>query len=141
MSSNPDYATLPVPDDKPPHEYTWAERRSELYNLIEEAGHPRNLERSQEQLGQRYGVTQRQISSDIEKIREYETRNVGKDVRANTSFVCEKAVRELMSQGEYKDAANLQIAFFEWLQESGEEDKTPDKIEHSGITVNVPDRD
>jgi len=132
MSSNPDYATLPVPDGKPPGEYTWPERRSEIYNLIEEAGHPRNLERTQEQLGNRYGVSQRQISDDIQAIRDHEAETVGDDVRANTSFVCETAVRELMANGEYEAAAKLQMQYFEWLQEAGEEDKEPDKHEVMG---------
>jgi hypothetical protein len=120
----PDYATLPVPSEKPPEEYTWPERRSEIYDLIEEAGHPRNLERTQEQLGKRYGVSQRQISDDIQAIRDYEAESVGDDVRANTSFVCEKAVRELMDSDDYEAAAKLQMKYFEWLQEAGVEDKT-----------------
>lgn len=127
-----DYATLPVPSEKPPEEYTWPERRSEIYNLIEEAGHPRNLGRTQEQLGKRYGVSQRQISDDIQAIRDYEAESVGDDVRANTSFVCEKAVRELMDGGEYKKAAELQMSYFEWLQEAGAEKKVPDKQELTG---------
>jgi len=132
MTSNPDYATLPVPDGTSPEEYTWPERRSEIYNLIEEAGHPRNLERTQEQLGKRYSVSQRQVSDDIQAIRDYEAENVGEDVRANTSFVCEKAVRELMDDGEYEAAAKLQMQYFEWLQDAGEEDKQPDKHELTG---------
>jgi len=127
-----DYATLPVPEDKPPEQYTWPERRSEIYDLIEEAGHPRNLERTQEQLGNRYGVSQRQVSDDIQAIRDYEAESVGDDVRANTSFVCETAVRELMDDGKYKKAAELQMKYFEWLQEAGEEDKVPDKQEVTG---------
>jgi len=133
MASNtPDYATLPVPSEKPPTEYTWAERRSELYNYIEKAGHPRNLERSQKQLGDRYGVSQRQISDDVQAIREFESEHVGEDVRANTSFVCEKAVRELLENGNHEEAAKLQIKYFEWLQEAGEEDKPADKHEVTG---------
>lgn len=127
-----DYATLPVPEDKRPENYTWPERRSEIYNLIEEAGHPRNLERTQDRLGKRYGCTQQQISDDIDAIRDYEAESVGDDVRANTSFVCEKSVRELMDDGEYKKAAELQMAYFEWLQEAGEEKKVPDKQELTG---------
>lgn len=132
MTSNIDYATLPVPSEKPATEYTYAERRSEIYDLIEEAGHPRNLERTQEQLGNRYDVSQRQISDDIDSIREFEAEHVGDGVRANTSFVCEKAVRELMDQGDYKQAAELQMSYFEWLQEAGEEEKVPDKQEVTG---------
>ena len=131
MASNIDYATHPVPNDKPPDEYTWPERRSEIYNLIEEAGHPRNLERTQEQLGRRYGVSQRQISDDIEAIREYEQDRVGDDAKANTGFICQKAVRELMDDGEYKDAAELQLKYNNWLQDTGEQDKEPEKLEHS----------
>lgn len=132
MTSDIGYATLPVPADKSPDEYTYAERRSELYNLIEEAGHPRNLERSQEELGRRYGVSQRQISGDIQVIREYEAERVGSDARANTEFICSKAVRELLSDGEYEKAAKLQLSYFEWLQDIGTEEKAPDKTEISG---------
>jgi DNA-binding transcriptional regulator YdaS (Cro superfamily) len=127
-----DYATLPIPDDTPPEEYKWPQRRSEIYNLIEEAGHPRNLERTQEQLATRYGVAQPQISDDIQAIREYEAETVGDDVRATTGFVCEKSVRELLSAGEYKAAADLQMAYFSWLQEAGEEPKVPDRQEVTG---------
>ena len=137
MSSNtPDYSTLPVPDDKPPTEYTWAERRSELYNLIEEAGHPRNLERTQEQLGKRYGVTQRQISDDVQAIREFEGERVGKDARAETEFVCAKAVRSLLDEGKYKEAADLQLSYFEWLQDAGVEERAADKLDIGGQAGN-----
>ncbi|WP_330633706.1 hypothetical protein [Halocatena halophila] len=132
MSSDIDYATLPIPDDKLPTEYTYGERRSELYDLIEEAGHPRNLERSQKELGQRYGVSQRQISKDIERLREYEAERVGRDADATTNFVLQRAVRGLLEDESWRDAAQTQLDYYNWLFEIGEKEKEPDKQEVSG---------
>lgn len=132
MGSEIDYATLPIPDDKPPSEYTYGERRSELYDLIEQAGHPRNLERSQAELGQRYGVSQKQISKDIKRIRQFEAERVGCDADANTEFVIQRAIRGLLEETEWREAARTQLDYYNWLFDIGNKDKEPDKSEVSG---------
>lgn len=135
MGSKIDYATLPIPDDKLPSEFTYGERRSELYDLIEQAGHPRNLERSQEELGKRYGVSQRQISKDIERIRQYEAERVGRDADANTEFVLQRSVRGLLEDEAWRDAARSQLDYYGWLFDIGEREKTPDKLDVDQTTT------
>ena len=68
MSNEPDYRAVNVPEDKPPSEYTYVERRAETLQLIEQAGHPRAI--NQTRLAERYGCDQSNISNDVIVLRE-----------------------------------------------------------------------
>jgi len=65
------YREINPPDDKEPTDYTTAERRAELFDAIERAGHYRNLQRSYRQLGRQYDVSHETIRRDINKILEW----------------------------------------------------------------------
>lgn len=135
-----DYASFPVPDPpptadhpnregKPYEEYSYAERRAWLYRAIDDAGHPRNLERSQRQLATRFGVSQPTISKDIRRIREYEAGRAGATSTGDTEFVLRKAVRELLAEGKWKEAAHVQMEYEDWLMDTGQKDREPDRLE------------
>ena len=131
MSNKPDYRAVNVPEDKPPSEYTYVERRAETLQLIEQAGHPRAI--NQTRLAERYDVSQGQISQDVDRLRSFIVDHIDEDtVDAITETVYQKSVQELMSNGEYKDAVKAVKSWNEWLMDRGKVDKEPEKIEHGG---------
>lgn len=122
----PDYATLPIPD-KPKRELNHHERRSMLYNWLEQAGHPRNLERSQADIGKEFGVSQQQISKDIQAVKDSIGERIGEDAESKTQLVCESAVRNLMDDGDFERAAKLQLKYYDWLFDTGVREKEPEQ--------------
>ena len=141
MAKQPEYETFEIPENKEPPEYTWAERRAELYRMIQRAGHPRNLAQSYSRLGDRYDVSKGQISQDIDRLREYEHGRVGDGEKANTSFLAQRAIDDALDSNDYKEAFELQLSYYEWLFKTGEKDKEPDKheVDGSGIVINYGD--
>jgi predicted DNA-binding transcriptional regulator YafY len=142
----PNYAELNPPDDKSPDEYTHVERRCEIYRLIEEAGHPHNLERSQRELGDRYGVSQRQISKDIDKLREFEAKHNKNRATSVTSWLSEKTVMQHLDAAQkaeemgdfekaaemYQQAMDAQMDYTDFLFKLGQLDEAPTSIELEG---------
>lgn len=131
MSSNIEhnYANHPIPDDKPTDEFTYVERRASIYQMLEDAGHPRALEPTQAELGDHFGVSQKQISKDIQRIREYEAERVGDNADTDTELVCRKAVMGLLEQGRFREAGELQLQYYDWLQSAGYKDREPDQVD------------
>lgn len=142
----PEYAELSPPDDKAPDEYSYVERRAELYRLIEEAGHPHNLERSQRELGERYGVSQRQISKDIQRLREYEAEKNGTRAKSVTSWLSEKTIMQTLEAAQnledagkleeaaqlYREAMDAQMEYTDFLFKLGQLDEAPTSVEIEG---------
>lgn len=140
MSNEIDYRAVNVPEQKPANEYTYVERRAEELQLIEEAGHPRAI--SQTRLAERYGVTQGQISQDIDRLRDYIVENIDTNtVDSITETVYQKAISELVEQGEYMDAVRATEKWNDWLMDRGKVEKEPDKheVDGSGIVINYDD--
>jgi hypothetical protein len=140
MSQDIDYEAVNIPEQKPPNEYTYAERRAEILKLIQEAGHPKNVSRTR--LGERYGVTHGQISQDIDRLQTFIQENIDeKRVDSITETVYQKAVSELMENGEYKDAVKAVESWNEWLMDRGKVEKEPDKheVDGDGIVINFGD--
>lgn len=121
------YRKIVIPDDKFPHEYTYPERRAEIYRMIERRGHPKNLEYTQRELADRYGVDRSAIWTDIKNLKEFEKRNVGRDEEANTSFLATRAIEDALDNKEYEKAFNLQLEYYEWLFSTGAKEKAADK--------------
>jgi len=142
MGDEPNYRAVNVPEDKPPSEYSYVERRAETLQLIEEAGHPRAI--SQTRLADRYDVSQGQISQDIDRLRKHIVENIDETtVDSITETVYQKSVQELMSNGEYKDAVKAVESWNDWLMDRGKVEKEPDKheVEGNGIVINYDDDD
>jgi len=138
MSNDIDYRAIEVPTDKPPQEYTYAERRAEILQLIEQAGHPRAI--NQSRLGERYGCAQSNISNDVSVLREYITNNIDETtVDTITETVYQKSIRELVDNGDYKDAVKAVESWNSWLMDRGKVEKEPDKheVDGSGIVINM----
>jgi len=115
----PNYASITPPDEKHPKDYTYVERRAEIYRLIEEAGHPHNLERSQAELGERYGVSQKQISKDIQRLREFEAEHNETRTKSVTSWLAEKAVMQAIQNDDFEKALRLQMQYNDFLFDTG----------------------
>lgn len=134
MAETPDYRSLSPPDDKPRKEYTAVERRAELYDLIEQKGHYRNLERSQRELGRQYDVSHTTIHTDIKKILEWESENLGKKAEQELSLLKTSAVKKLIDEGKHDKAYRLAKEHYQMLQDMGVKEKEPDKQE-----INIKD--
>jgi len=141
MSNNIDYRGVELPEDKSPTEYHYTERRAEILQLIEEAGHPRAI--NQTRLADRYGVTQGQISKDVERIRTHIVENIDETtVDSITETVYQKSIRELVSNDEYDKAVKAVESWNDWLMDRGKVEKEPDKVEHGGgVGIELSDDD
>lgn len=129
MSNEPNYRQLSPPEDKAPDEYSWAERRSELYDMIERAGHYRNLERSQRDLGNRYGVSHTTIRNDIQAINEWMADRLGDDAEAELETLKNRAVQKLIDEGKEDKAFYLMKNYWETLMEAGLKDKATEEVD------------
>lgn len=123
-----DYGAVEIPDDKPPEEYHWTERRAEIYQLIEKAGHPDSI--SPTRLADRYDVSKSQISQDKARLQEFIVEQIDEtQVDAITSTVFQTAVQELMDDDEYRKAVKTVADWNEWLGDRGHVEREPDRLE------------
>lgn len=155
--SEPNYAAVTPPEDKAKNEYTYIERRAELYRLLKKYGHPRNIEMNQRELAKRYGVDQSQISKDFDRLRNYIKARSGTRAVAETGMLGEKVVEQIVnharelettaddleSAGDFRGAAKMreraadlwskaqdnQMQFNDFLFDTGQLDQEPDQIE------------
>lgn len=117
MTGRIDYRSLVVPAEKDPTTYTYAERRAELLQLIEEAGHPRAV--NQTEIATRYDVSQQQISEDMKVLSEYVAEHVGAQHRFIMQSVFQGSMLELIESGESFKAAKVARWWAEWLDDTG----------------------
>lgn len=134
MSNEPNYRTLSPPDDKEPVDYSWSERRSELYDMIERAGHYRNLERSQRELGRRYDVSHTTIRRDIEAILAWKNERMGDNAESELEMLKTAAVQKLIDENKTDKAYYLMKNHYETLMEAGVKERAADDVNlsHSG---------
>ena len=127
-SSEPDYSAVDLPA-KDRTAYSWVERRVELLQLVEEAGHPSAL--NQTELAERYGVSQQQISKDFDRLASYvHDTIVDRDRRAlAVNAVVTRAIRGLLDEGEYRKAAKTAMERDEWLTEFHDIDQMHERLE------------
>ena len=131
-SNPPDYSTLDLPD-KPRTEWHYSHRRAELLQLVREAGHPDDL--NQTELAERYGVSQQQISKDLNRLGEHIRATVDLDRRALVvDSVIQRSIRGMLDEAEYRQAAKTAMEWDEWVGEgavpTGDDvDRSPDEDE------------
>lgn len=126
MGDDIEYRQVNVPDT-PREEYTYVERRAEILQLIERAGHPGALNKSE--LGRRYDVSHTSIGRDFDALAEYYAGNVGEQSAMLTETVYQKAIRELQSEGEHYKAAKVLEMWNNWLFDRGAQEKAPNRSE------------
>jgi len=135
--SDVNYESIDIPDDKPPSEYHWTERRAEILQLIEKAGHPGSI--SPTRLADRYDVSKSQISQDKSRLQEFIVEQIDEPaVDAITSTVFQTAVRELMDNDEYRKAAKTVADWNDWLGDRGHVEREPDRLE-ANVNLDVDD--
>ena len=124
----PNYRQLQPDPDKDMTEYTYVERRAKIYDLINEAGHYRNIEQSTRQLGERMGVSHVTIQKDIRRVNEWIADNMGEEADAELETLKNKAVRDLIDRGDTDQAYKIMKEHYQMLQEIGVKDREPDEI-------------
>jgi hypothetical protein len=122
-----DYRTIPVSDDKPPEDYTFAERRAEILRRIEDAGSPDRL--NGVELSNRYGCTPENIYNDFDVLGNYVSATVGDRVDMKINAVFNKAIRGLLQQKEYRKAAKTAAEYGEWVRDRHELEDLWDELE------------
>ena len=111
-SNTPDYAAI-TPSGKPPTDYSYAERRAELLQQIEDVGHPAVL--NQTELADRYGVSQQQISKDLDRLDEYVRGRLGRRRDLEVGSVLQACMTGALSDGDYDAARKAATAYDEYL--------------------------
>jgi hypothetical protein len=126
-TAGPDYAAVEITSEAR-SEYHYTERRAELLQLIEKAGHPAAL--NQTRLAERYGVSQQQISKDFDRIAEYRREQLDdRDRRAlQVTATVDRAIQGLLEEGEYWKAGKLAIKRDEWATEFNDLEQLREEI-------------
>lgn len=117
-SSEPDYSSVDLPTDEPPEEWSYVERRADLLRQIVDLGHPSLIHQGEQ--AERFGVSQQQISKDLDRIAIHvrETQVADADRRAlAVNAVCSRAIRGLLDDGEYRAAAKIALDWDAWAME------------------------
>lgn len=131
-SSSVDYSRIDLPD-KPRTDWHYTHRRAELLQLVREAGHPGEL--NQTELAEKFGVSQQQISKDLDRL--------GEHIRENTSIerrtllvdsTINRAIRGLLNEGKYREAAKTALEYDEWVRNT---DAIAEKQQEDSIIFDV----
>jgi len=111
-SNQPAYAAI-EPAAKPPTEYTYAERRSEILQTIQDLGHPSAI--NQTELADRYGVSQQQISRDLDRLDEYVRGELGSRRDLEIGSVLQRCMTGALEEGDYNTARKAAESYDEYL--------------------------
>lgn len=130
--TRPNYRAINPPREKGREDYSYVERRAELYDLMEQAGHFRNLEKSTRDLGDRYDVSHTQIRKDIARIREWKADKLGDHAAADLELIKTRAVQDLLDRGDADKAYYLMMNHYETLMETGAAPRAAEEVEVDG---------
>jgi len=136
-TGHPDYAGRDLPDSEPYEEWGWRDRRAYIYREWMDAGTHRLVNKSA--LAEQFGVSRNTIYKDLDRIAGFVDDNLGEHHGAETVGVYKRAVEELLSEGEYKQAAQVQDMMGDWLERRGKVDKEPER--HAIATADAADVD
>lgn len=125
-SSQPDYAAVSIPAN-PPTEYDHVERRAELLQQVRDLGHPSMIH--QGEAAERYGVTQQQISKDLDRIAEYVEEKLGARHELSIDAVFQRSIRGLLEEGEYRKAARTAKDYDEWVTSRTDLEEIQEQLE------------
>lgn len=112
-----------------PYQFSYVDRRAYLFRKVKEKTDPRNLDSTQTQLGDMFGVTQKTISNDLQAVRDFIGERVGDLALERTELLAHKTVEELREEGEFRDAWRTHKEYMEWLADAGIVETEPDKVE------------
>jgi transcriptional antiterminator len=123
----PAFATVGVPTEKPREEYTAAERRAEIDDIITDLGHPSLV--NQTELAQRYGVSQPQIHKDIQVIAEYAANSVGDQHELEVESVFRRSIRGLLEDEEWRKAARTAKDYADWMNDRSDIEELREELD------------
>ena len=126
----PNYTEVPLPDDKSRSEYSYVERRAAILKIIEKRGHPWGLNKSQ--LGREFGVSDAQIHKDLDRLKDWYSNRIGNEAKHTTEIAYKKILKDQLDNNELDKARKTLDSWNSWLQDTGHQEKEPEKIEHSG---------
>lgn len=115
------YSDIQIPPEKRPEDYSYHERRAEIFEMIVNAGHPDKLSRTE--LGNYYGVAPSTITRDIEKIKNELKDEVSNDAHLITETFYRKAIRHKVDEEKYMEANRLIKDWNEWLFDIGKQQR------------------
>jgi len=135
----PNYHEVTLPDDKSRDEYSYTERRAAILKVIEQRGHPWGLNKSQ--LARQFGVSDVQIHKDLDRIKEYYSNRIGTDAKSATEIAYKRILQEQLDNDELDKARRTLDSWNSWLQDTGHQEKEPDKhdVQGEGIVINYGD--
>lgn len=144
MTNTIDYTSVEVPDDEPPENYHYTQRRAELLELIFRAGSPSRI--SQTELAKRYDVTQSQISQDIDALAEFIDETLGDRAKVTIQAAYRRILDDLLNEDDWrakKAAWDIVRDWAELLFETGDLEREPRRSEfdvrsrHSEVAYTV----
>lgn len=137
-SGAPDYSAVDLPSTDR-SEYNYVQRRAEILQLIEEAGHPKAL--NQTQLADRYNVSQQQVSKDLQRLSEHVRERVGDRGRRAlmVDATVQRAICGLLDEEEWRRAAVTAIEYSEWASEFADLERLEAKVERLSEEVAARD--
>jgi transposase-like protein len=135
----PNYHEVTLPDNKPRDEYSYTERRAAILKVIEQRGHPWGLNKSQ--LARQFGVSDVQIHKDLDRIKEYYSNRIGTDAKSATEIAYKRILQEQLDNDELDKARRTLDSWNSWLQDTGHQEKEPDKhdMQGEGIVIDLGD--
>lgn len=124
---------LPNPDQTPYEEWTVHQRRAFLWQEVRNAGVPGAV--NQSAIADKFCCDKSRISRDMKQIRKAMAATDDTRAAATAAAVYEKAVEELMADGEYMKAVRATDSWMEWLQDTGRQEKAAEKRELDILTA------
>ena len=111
-------------------EATTIQRRDNLLKEIMDKGHPNLIDR--ELFSKKYNVTPMTISNDIKYLAEEIKKGLGDEAELITKAIYQKAVKEYIKVGKYREAWQIADGYNGWLFDLGIKQKAPEKVEVTG---------
>jgi len=133
--NQPDYEALDTPDpqEEPYPEWSWAERRAYIFREWMDAGAHQLMDKSA--LARRFDVSRDTIYNDLDRIAGFVEESMGDRHGAETVATFQKAVKELLDEGKYKKAAEVQNMTSDWLERRGAIDR--DEQSHPKVEADL----
>lgn len=123
----PAFVTTDVPTQKPREEFTAAERRAEIAEIITQLGHPTMV--NQTELAERYGVSQPQIHKDINRIAEHAADTLGDGHELEVESVFRRSIRGLLNDEEWRKAAKTAKDYADWINDRTDIEDLREEVE------------
>jgi hypothetical protein len=121
-----EYDAINIDPSKDRKDYSWQERRAEILQLIERAGHPRAL--NQRQLSREFDVSPSQINQDFDALAEYIAEHLDREHEFIMDRVLQGSVLNLVQEGEHFKAAKVARMWYDWLADVGAVTRAPDEL-------------